>query len=109
MDRKLREIVWERANACCEYCQMPQELYEATHEVDHVIAEKHLGPTSPENLALACFPCNNHKGANIAGMDPLSGQFTRLFNPRIDVWADHFRWRGAELIGLTTIGRVTSA
>ena len=32
---------------------------------------------------------------------------TRLFNPRIDQWDEHFEWSGAELLGKTAIGRVT--
>jgi len=73
---------------------MPQEFIDAIHEVDHVIAEKHRGATSLENLALACFHCNNHKGPNIAGIDPSTGYLSRLFHPRNDDWGAHFRWRG---------------
>jgi hypothetical protein len=25
MERKLIELVWERAGSCCGYCRMPQE------------------------------------------------------------------------------------
>jgi hypothetical protein len=32
---------------------------------------------------------------------------TRLFNPRADDWAKHFRWDGAILVGRTGIGRTT--
>lgn len=107
MDRLLREHVWRRAESCCEYCQMPQSCIDASHEVDHVIAEKHHGPTVLENLALACFHCNNHKGPNIAGVDPTTGRVTRLFHPRNDRWDEHFRWDGPLLIGLTPVGRAT--
>lgn len=107
MDRVLREEVWWRAASRCEYCQMPQSFIDAVHEVDHVIAEKHHGATTLENLALACFHCNNHKGPNIAGLDPATGQLTRLFHPREDLWDEHFRWNGPLLMGLTPIGRVT--
>ena len=107
MDRQLRDQIWQRAVAQCEYCQMPQSLTDAGHEVDHIIAEKHRGSTTPENLALACFPCNNHKGPNIAGVDPDSGQVTRLFHPRQDCWSEHFAWHGPVLVGLTRIGRAT--
>ena len=107
MDRPLRDQVWQRAMSRCEYCQMPQLFTDASHEVDHVIAEKHRGPTTPENLALACFPCNNHKGPNIAGVDPDSGLMTRLFHPRQDRWSEHFAWQGPVMIGLTAIGRAT--
>jgi hypothetical protein len=30
-----------------------------------------------------------------------------LFHPRTDIWRDHFRWNGAELIGLTDVARAT--
>ena len=86
---------------------MPQEFTDAVHEIDHIIAEQHHGPTTPENLGLACYPCNNHKGPNIAGIDPSSGLVTRLFHPRVDLWAAHFYWNGPVLIGLTAIGRAT--
>jgi len=33
----------------------------------------------------------------------------RLFNPRVDVWSEHFAWTSdfAEIVGLTAIGRAT--
>jgi len=107
MDRLLREQVWRRGSSRCEYCQMPQEFSDARHEIDHVIAEKHHGATASENLALSCFHRNNHKGPNIAGVDPDTGHLTRLFHPRQDAWNQHFSWRGAVLVGLTSIGRAT--
>jgi len=30
-----------------------------------------------------------------------------LFNPRADVWKEHFRWQGGVLLGRTEIGRAT--
>ncbi|MBX3436655.1 MAG: HNH endonuclease [Planctomycetaceae bacterium] len=42
------------------------------HEPDHIIAEKHGGETTAENLALACFDCNWFKGSDIASLDPIS-------------------------------------
>jgi hypothetical protein len=107
MDRLLRDQVWQRADSRCEYCQMPQAFIDVTHEVDHIIAEKHRGLTKIDNLGLACFPCNNHKGPNIAGIDPVTEQVTRLFHPRLDEWSEHFAWRGSQLWGLTSIGRTT--
>lgn len=76
--------------------------------MDHIIARKHGGPTKLENLALACFYCNTHKGPNIAGRDVDTEDIVRLYNPRTDHWADHFRWNGPTLVGLTAIGRVTT-
>jgi hypothetical protein len=31
----------------------------------------------------------------------------RLFHPRNDLWAQHFVWSGATLVGVTLVGRVT--
>ncbi|HYI97516.1 MAG TPA: hypothetical protein VEX68_28520 [Bryobacteraceae bacterium] len=47
------------------------------------------------------------QGPNIAGIDPHIGEVIRLFNPRKDVWADHFFWMGAELSARTAVGQVT--
>jgi hypothetical protein len=104
-----RRIVWERADHTCEYCQMRQEFDPAPFEVDHVIPEKMDGPSEVGNLALACFKCNNHKGPNIAAIDPSTGARAYLFDPRSDEWQQHFQWRGPILDGLSSKGRATIA
>jgi hypothetical protein len=109
MKRSLERQVWTRANSCCEYCQMPQAYDAIPFEIDHVVAESHAGPTSAENLALACFLDNSHKGPNLAGIDPLTGRVTPLFNPRRQNWRRHFRWNGPVLVGRTAAGRATIA
>ena len=90
-----------------EYCQLPQSLSSIPFEIDHIIARKHNGPTDEANLALSCFYCNSYKGPNIAGIDPATGQITRLYNPRNDLWRIHFDWNGPILFGLTDVGRAT--
>jgi hypothetical protein len=40
-------------------------------------------------------------------MDPVDQTMTKLFNPRQDVWSDHFRWNGPLLQGLSAEGRAT--
>lgn len=107
MDKGLEEEVWRRARNRCEYCHFPEELALTPFQIDHIIAEKHGGTTELSNLALACFYCNNYKGPNIAGLDRMTSEIVRLFNPRIDIWSDHFRWNGAVLTGKTAIARVT--
>lgn len=109
MDSTLQERVWERAGSQCEYCQLPQQFDRFTHEIDRVIARKHNGLTVASNLALACFPCNNHKGPNLAGLDTHTKKLTKLFNPRRHKWSRHFHWDGPFLFGRTAIGRVTIA
>jgi len=56
---------------------------------------------------MACSHCNYHKGPNIAGLDPESGQLVPLFHPRRDLWLDHFVWEETLIIGKTAIGRAT--
>lgn len=105
----LRQQVLERARAQCEYCRFPQRFALAPHVIDHIIAYKHGGATTLDNLALACPLCNQHKGSDIASLDPLTGQLTALFHPRRDVWREHFTLTGNRLTPLTASGRVTAA
>ncbi|GIK62504.1 MAG: hypothetical protein BroJett018_02980 [Chloroflexota bacterium] len=104
---QLRRFVMERASYCCEYCLIGQEDYIWGHEVDHIIAEKHRGKTSEENLCYSCLNCNRHKGSDFASFDPETDEVAFLFNPRRDKWNDHFRLEGARIIPLTPQGRVT--
>lgn len=104
---KLRRKVWSRAGDACEYCRLPQAVSKLRFQIDHVIAQKHHGADEFGNLALACFRCNGFKGPNIAGIDPDSGEIVRLFNPRQDVWDEHFAWCGPVLQGLGPIARAT--
>ena len=103
----LRQQVRARAGNRCEYCMLAEEDAYFPHEPDHIIAEKHRGTNTLENLALACFDCNRFKGSNIASVDPESGELTSLFNPRTQKWNDHFEIRGGQILPLTAIGRVT--
>jgi hypothetical protein len=32
---------------------------------------------------------------------------TRLFDPRKDIWKQHFQWRSIHLAGVSSIGRTT--
>jgi hypothetical protein len=109
MERALERLVWQRAGRRCEYSQVPQEFDRLPFEIDHVIARKHAGPTRSGNLCLACFACNHHKGACIAGRDPVTNKLASLYNPRRHKWRRHFRWTGPTLVGLTPVGRATVA
>jgi hypothetical protein len=107
MATALVEFVYQRAGGRCEYCLLPQDCIGAPHEVDHIIGKQHGGKTIAANLALACFACSRHKGPNIAGWDSDSGQAVKLFNPRRQKWAAHFRLRGSKILGKTPTGRAT--
>ena len=104
---ELRRRVFERAAGCCEYCRFHQSLVASAHQVDHVIAEKHGGPTTLENLALSCMTCNLRKASDVASFDPDTGDLVPLFNPRIQSWSEHFVLDGPRLVGRTAIGRTT--
>ncbi|MFO0812677.1 MAG: HNH endonuclease signature motif containing protein [Gemmatales bacterium] len=109
MDDQLKEMVRDRAHSRCEYCLMPEAYSVLPYELEHIIARKHGGRTEANNLAYSCFYDNSFKGPNIAGLDPKTGKITGLFHPRRHRWNAHFRWKGAELIGRTAIGRTTIA
>ncbi|MBI4023828.1 MAG: HNH endonuclease [Verrucomicrobia bacterium] len=55
---RLRRQVVERACGRCEYCNLSQEGQEATFHVDHVVPIAVDGPTTLDNLALACVSCS---------------------------------------------------
>ena len=104
----LRQLVYERADGICEYCQIPEIISFAKHQIDHIIAEKHEGGTVPGNLALACVLCNKHKGSDIASIDPETGKLVSLFNPRQDLWKQHFKREQNGIVkSLTDVGRTT--
>ncbi|MBK1986656.1 HNH endonuclease [Sphaerospermopsis aphanizomenoides BCCUSP55] len=103
----LRRLVEERANYQCEYCLLPAGVAFFSHEIDHVIAEKHGGKTTAENLALTCWRCNRYKGSDLGSFDPETGSFSFLFNPRTQKWNSHFSFSEVVLVGLTPEGRTT--
>jgi hypothetical protein len=104
---ELVRLVWRRAGNRCEYCQLPASRYPLPFHIDHISARQHGGETVADNLALACLHCNRHKGPNLAGRNPATGEIVRLFHPRNDRWSDHFEWDGALLSARTDVGLVT--
>jgi hypothetical protein len=104
---ELRRFVAERANHRCEYCLYPQEASLLAFEVEHIIAEKHGGPTTADNLALACPYCNRFKGSDLGSLDPETRKLTPFYDPRRQRWLDHFTLDGAEIVPQTPEGRVT--
>jgi hypothetical protein len=105
----LRLLVIRRAGNRCEYCRLHQEDTAFTLEIDHVVAVKHGGQSTADNLALCCLPCNRHKGSDLTTIDPISLEIALLFNPRNQEWTDHFRLVGARIVGITSVGRATVA
>ena len=105
----IQERVRERAAYLCEYCHT-SELWQCVRfTIDHIIPLVMGGANSLDNFALACFHCNRKKFVKHSGLDPLSGKEMRLFNPRLDVWNDHFSWSvdRCNLVAQTSVGRTT--
>ncbi len=105
----LRKAVIERAFGYCEYCQLPAAFSPSSFNFEHIIPLIKQGLTSLENLAFSCGGCNAHKQDKIETLDPLTRQLSPLFNPRTDIWSDHFLWNDDDLqiIGSTSMGRAT--
>ena len=105
---ELRRIVEARANRLCEYCLIHEEDTFLGCQVDHVIAEKHGGPTNADNLSYSCTFCNRAKGTDIGSIAPSTGEFTRFFNPRTDRWSKHFKLSGIFIEPISTVGEATA-
>jgi 5-methylcytosine-specific restriction endonuclease McrA len=107
ISESLKKSVIQRANYCCEYCLMENDVSFIPHQIDHVISLKHEGDTSLENLAYSCFSCNNNKGSDIGTMLLPNKIFIRLFNPRIDIWNEHFEIENGVIYAKTIIAQAT--
>ena len=107
MAKFTRKFVSIRAEGLCEYCRLPGAESVLPHEIDHIRARKHRGPTTLQNTAWACARCNGAKGSDASWYDPETDELVRLFNPRTDKWKAHFFWDGPVLRGKTPIGRAT--
>ncbi len=111
MDAPTRIFVQQRSGNRCEYCGMPQDATPfIPFHVEHIIARQHVEADSndPSRLAFSCDRCNAYKGPNISSVDPATGEVVQLFNPRTDVWSDHFVASKGFVIGLSSVGRATS-
>lgn len=94
----LRQEVAERANNQCEYCLLHEQDSIYSHEVDHIIPEKHRGETIADNLCYACLECNRNKDTDFGSFDPETEEIALLFHPRKDTWVDHFELDSARIV-----------
>lgn len=96
-----------RANGVCEYCLIHESDTYVGCQVEHIIAEKHGGRTEASNLAFACAFCNRAKGTDLGTILLPARALTRFFNPRTDLWTEHFLLEGASIQPRTLIGEAT--
>lgn len=108
---KLRRRVAEQARYRCGYCLSQEAVLGRPMEIDHLFPRSLGGTTTEDNLWLACSFCNERKLNRFLVVDPETGASVKIFNPRQQVWEEHFAWlEGATLIGgKTAIGRATVA
>jgi len=122
-DAVVRQIVRLRARDACEYCLHPTA---GQFEIDHVIpgglwtgyvagrltaalrpVAGRRGPDHLDNVAWSCPFCNVGKRQRVTHR--IGGEAARLFDPRHDTWAEHFRFMNNYLfiVGITPIGVAT--
>jgi HNH endonuclease len=105
----IKDQIRQRANGLCEYCHALEEWQYVRFTIDHIQPRSQGGSDDLNNLALACFHCNRKKYDKTSEIDPETGIESQLFNPRRNLWAEHFIWSSdqLQLLGLTSIGRAT--
>ncbi len=105
----MRQHVREASCDRCGYCLSPQRYVMGKLEIEDIIPRALGGSDDELNLWLSCSLCNRYKGSQITGVNPFSGETVELFNPRTQIWNEHFCWSpdGAQILGLTPIGQAT--
>ena len=113
MPHRLYPQVAARARHICEYCRAPEQISPDRFQVEHIRPRARGGQDQLSNLALSCPRCNRQKLHATHVIDHESGTLVALYNPRRDVWSEHFDVRitadAMFIDGLTAVGRVTVA
>lgn len=123
-NQRVRDAVRLRAGDACEYCLHPTS---GQFHVEHIIPQGlwqdyaanrlssvplqpgRRGPDHISNFAWSCPFCNQGKQERVSHR--LGQRAHRFFDPRHDVWPDHFVFLHNYLIivGVTPIGQATVA
>jgi HNH endonuclease len=109
ISKAIRDQVSREARYRCGYCLSSEGIVGTPMEIDHIIPQSLGASTEQDNLWLACSLCNDHKGDRLVALDIETDQIVRLFDPRHQLWTEHFAWTaGADrMVGLSAIGRAT--
>jgi hypothetical protein len=80
-------------------------------EIEHIIPKARGGSNDETNLWLSCGLCNRYKGLQTSGIDSVTDEEVILFNPRNQLWTEHFQWNleGTHIVGISPVGRATVA
>jgi 5-methylcytosine-specific restriction endonuclease McrA len=107
----IRLLVRQRAGFRCEYCHADERWQFVKFTIDHIVPRSLEGRDDHDNLALACRNCNERRSNRRYNRDSVTGETVPIFNPRQDLWAEHFVWDTdrIRIVGLTPTGRATVA
>lgn len=107
--KSLRQQIAEKAGHRCGYCLTLETVSGIPLTLEHIVPKSKGGSDSEENLWVSCRLCNEAKGTLTRSPDPHTNQPAPLFNPRTQVWLEHFIWskNGTQIIGQTPTGRAT--
>ena len=105
----LRQRIAAQARYRCGYCLTQEVVSGIPLTLEHLRPKAKGGQDAEENLWLSCRLCNEAKGVLTEAVDPETDISVPLFNPRTQVWTDHFSWSddGTSIIGQTPTGRAT--
>ena len=105
----LRRRIAEQAHYRCGYCLTQEIVSGVPLTMEHILPKASGGQSAEENLWLSCRLCNEAKGILTEAVDTESNSSVPLFNPRTQVWVDHFAWSedGTLILGQTPVGRAT--
>ena len=109
LSEELKIKIRREAQNLCGYCLTPQEIISMPLEIEHLRPIAEGGTDDEENLWLACRNCNGFKHAKTDAVDPETNIKTAIFNPRKQIWSEHFSFGEDEneIIGKTACGRAT--
>lgn len=101
----------DQAGRLCGFCRTSSKITGQPLTIEHIIPIARGGSSEEDNLWLSCRRCNEFKGTQLEGVDSETGDSVSLFNPRQQLWHEHFAWSGdgTHIIGLTPTGRATIA
>jgi HNH endonuclease len=93
----------------CGYCLAQELVTGIPMEFEHIKPVAQGGKIVKENLWLSCSLCNSIKQDREEAQDPITKEIVPLFNPRTQVWSEHFGWEqnATIMVGKTEIGRAT--
>jgi len=109
ISQNLRSQIEAFDNKRCCYCLTTEENSGIPMTIDHIQPVSKGGLNTLDNLCLACRTCNEYKAGNTEAINPITGQNVALFNPRQQIWKEHFQWNNdaSQVEGITSIGRAS--